>query len=64
MLMEGIRALGWETSKGRAVTDLESRKKNKRMCLQTALEEGEHSGYGEGRKGKLIRTESMSVKSV
>lgn len=34
------------------------------MCLQTAQEEGQHSKYGAGRKGKLIRTESMSVKSV
>lgn len=37
----------------------ESSKKN--ACLKTAQEEGEN---GAGRKGKLIRTESMSVVSV
>lgn len=34
------------------------------MCLKTAQEAGRRSQYGAGRKGKLIRTESMSVVSV
>lgn len=34
------------------------------MCLKTAQEEGEYSSQGAGRKGKLTRTESVSVVSV